>query len=64
MIQNLCGIRLRLHQIEIVADTEKAFLQIGLQKDQRDVTRSMCLKDIENTTTESDNIQEYINIIQ
>ena len=41
MLHNLCGMlmRFRLHPVALVADIEKAFLQIGLQNDQRDVTR-------------------------
>ena len=41
MINDLCGIliRFRLHTIALVADIEKAFHQLGLQKNQRDATR-------------------------
>jgi hypothetical protein len=48
MIQIFCGIliRFRLHKIESVAVIEKAFLQICLQTNQRDVTMFMWLKDI------------------
>lgn len=61
MLNNLCGIlmRFRLHPIALVADIEKAFLQIGLQDDQRDVTRFLWVKDIQNPSTQNDNIQEY-----
>ena len=47
--QNLCGIQLRfrLNEIGIVSDIEKAFLQVGLQKSERDVTRFVWLKDHE-----------------
>ena len=60
-INDLCGLlmRFRLHQIAIVADIEKAFLQIGIQPNQRDVTRFLWLKDSGETRVESDNIQEY-----
>ena len=51
--------RFRLHQIAIVADIEKAFLQIGIQPNQRDVTRFLWLKDSGETRVQSDNIQEY-----
>ena len=41
MLNDLCGLlmRFRLNNIAVVADIEKAFLQIGVQPDQRDVTR-------------------------
>ena len=43
LLNDLCGLlmRFRLHRIAMVADIEKAFLQIhvGLQLNQRDVTR-------------------------
>ncbi|XP_045167522.2 uncharacterized protein LOC123530814 [Mercenaria mercenaria] len=50
LLNNLCGIllRFRVHTIGIASDIEKAFLQISLQKDQRDVTRFLWLKDLEN----------------
>ena len=57
LLQNLTGIllRFRLHRIAMVADIEKAFLQIGLQENARDVTRFFWLRDknklqIENNT--------------
>ena len=61
MLHDLCGLlmRFRLHPIALVADIEKAFLQIGLQRDQRDVTRFLWFKDITNPSTHNDNIQEY-----
>lgn len=61
LLQNLCGmlIRFRLYRIAIVADIEKAFLQVGLQPSERNVTRFLWLKDCENPTTNKDNIQEY-----
>ncbi|XP_060587755.1 uncharacterized protein LOC132743236 [Ruditapes philippinarum] len=53
MVHDLCGIllRFRKHPIAIVADIERAFLQIELQRDQRDVTRFLWLKDIDNPMT-------------
>ena len=41
MINDLCGIliRLRLHTIDLVTDIEKAFHQLGLQKNQGDGSR-------------------------
>ena len=61
LLNDLCGIlmRFRLHIIAIVADIEKAFLQIGLQPGQRDVTRFLWLKDYQTLSTDKANIQEY-----
>jgi hypothetical protein len=61
MVHDLCGIllRFRKHPIAIVADIERAFLQIKLQRDQRDVTRFLWLKDIDNPMTNPCKIQEY-----
>ena len=47
MLNDLCGLlmRFRLNNIAIVADIEKAFLQIGLQQEQRDVKLFIWLPD-------------------
>ena len=60
LLQNLTGIllRFRLNKIALVADIEKAFLQIGLQDDARDVTRFFWLKDKDKLGLEN-NIQMY-----
>ena len=42
-----------------MADIEKAFHQLGLQKNQRDVTRFLWLKDSKVPSVDNDNIQEY-----
>lgn len=62
MLQNdPCGtlMRFRLHTIGIVSDIEKAFLQIGLQESQRDVTRFLWLTDVENPSVSRSQIQEF-----
>ncbi|XP_070550260.1 uncharacterized protein [Ptychodera flava] len=60
MLQNLCGLlmRFRLPKIAIIADIEKAFLQVGLQNPDRDVTRFFWLKDHKDPHVEG-NIQIY-----
>jgi hypothetical protein len=59
-IDDVCShlIQFRLHKIAIVADIEKAFLQIGLKETDRDVTRFLWLKNTSKLSTE-DNIQIY-----
>ena len=47
-----------MKQIAMVADIEKAFLQIGLQEDAKDVTRFFWLKDKDIRNVEN-NIQAY-----
>ena len=48
LLEDLCGIllRFRLRRVGIVADIEKAFLQVGLQERDRDVTRFLWIKDL------------------
>ena len=47
MLNDLCGLllRFRMNPIGILSDIEKAFLQIGLQTQDRDVTRFFWMKD-------------------
>ena len=60
LLQDLTGIllRVRLNKVAIVADIEKAFLQIGLNEIQRDVTRFFWLKNINNLNVDN-NIQVF-----
>ena len=60
LLQNQKGIlfRFRMKQIAMVADIEKTFLQICLQKDAKDVTRFFWLKSKNILNVES-NIQAY-----
>lgn len=60
MLHDLCGLllRFRLKKIAIVADIEKAFLQVGLQEKDRDATRFFWLKDVNNPTVDN-NVQVY-----
>ena len=54
MLPDLCGLllRFRLHPIAVIADVEKAFLNIGLHDQDRDVTRLLWLKNPKNALTE------------
>ena len=54
MLPDLRGllIRFRMHIIAVVADVEKAFLSIGFQQQDRDVTQFLWLKNPKNATTE------------
>ena len=60
MLPDLCGLllRFRCHPIAIIADVEKAFLNIGLQIQDRDVTRFLWLKDPKNPNPDG-NLQIY-----
>lgn len=60
LLQDLTGIlfRFRLNRIAIVADIEKAFLQVGLSENSRDVTRFLWLRDKGILSLEN-NTQEY-----
>ena len=59
LLRNLCGIllRFRFYKTAMVADIEKAFLQIGLQPSQRDVTRFLWLNNLDSPRV--DRAQEY-----
>ena len=60
ILEDLCGVllRFRAKKIRIIADIEKAFLQVALNPQDRDVTRFLWLKDIDRCATK-DNIQTY-----
>ena len=60
LLQNLTGIllRFRLNKIALVADIEKAFVQIGLQAQAKDVSRFFWLKDKDKLGVEN-NSQMY-----
>lgn len=60
MLKDLSGILLRFHlnKIAIAADIEKAFLQIDLSEEAKDVTRFSWLKDRKHLTVEN-NVQVY-----
>ena len=60
LVSNLCGVmlRFRLKKIGMIADIEKAHLQLSVDPDERDVTRFLWLKDI-NLPFSKQNIQKY-----
>ena len=57
ILPDLCGllIRFRIYPIVVLADIEKAFLQVGIQEANRDVTHFLWLKDLTKV-----NIQENL----
>jgi len=60
ILEDLCGLimRFRTKKIGMIADIEKAFLQVALQPKERDVTRFLWLKDVNKSPTE-ENIDIY-----
>ena len=60
ILEDLCGLlmRFRTKKIGIIADIEKAFLQVALQPKKRDVTRFLWLKNVNEAPTD-DNIAIY-----
>ncbi|XP_073956197.1 uncharacterized protein [Choristoneura fumiferana] len=60
MIEDLTGLilKFRLGKVGITADVEKAFLQVGLQKQDRDVTRFLWVKNAEQEPND-ENVVQY-----
>ena len=60
ILEDLCSLllRFRTKKIGLIADIEKAFLQVGLQECDRDVTRFLWFKDI-NDSISQNNIETY-----
>uniref|UniRef100_A0A914UQF9 Peptidase aspartic putative domain-containing protein n=1 Tax=Plectus sambesii TaxID=2011161 RepID=A0A914UQF9_9BILA len=60
LTSDLCGmlLRFRTYNIAIVADVEKAFLQLGLEEKDRDAVRFLWLKDVAKPWS-ADNMQVY-----
>ena len=61
ILPDLCGLllRFRLYLIVILADIEKAFLQIGIQEFERDVTRFLWLRNLSDMDVSEDNLIVY-----
>ena len=61
ILPDLCGLlmRFRLPPVAIVADVEKAFLQIGIRPQDRDVTRFLWLRDAKRPDVVDDNLATY-----
>ena len=61
ILPDLCGLllRFRLYELVLLADVEKAFLQIGIQERERDVTRFLWLRDIHSATMSESNLVVY-----
>ena len=61
ILPDLCGLllRFRLHELVLLADVEKAFLQIGIQERERDVTRFLWLRDVHSATMSESNLVVY-----
>ena len=57
-MQNLEGMlaKFRLHKVAFTADIEKAFLQIKLNKEDRDATRFLWLREVNKSANSPDNI--------
>ena len=60
ILEDLCGLllRFRTKKIGLIADIEKAFLQIGIHKSDRDVTRFLWIKDVNKPVT-NDNLEIF-----
>ena len=60
LLEDLCGLllRFRVDSIGVVSDIEKAFLQVGLQTEDRDVARFLWLRDPSKPSTK-ENLIHY-----
>ena len=60
ILENLCSLllRFRTKKIGIIADIEKAFLQVSIQEKDRDVTSFLWIKDIRKKEL-NENIETY-----
>ena len=61
LLPNLCGLllRFRTYKIPVLADIEKAFLQIEIQSKERDVTRFLWFKDVMKPDEIEGNLATY-----
>jgi hypothetical protein len=53
LLADLCGMlmRMRLSAVGVISDIEKAFLQVGLEPDERNVTKFLWVKDLSKPAT-------------
>ena len=60
-LPDMCGIllRFRIYTIVVLADIEKAFLQIGIQEYERDVTRFLWFKNVNEPEKIEGNLSVY-----
>ena len=61
LMPSLCGmlVRFRLGSIVLLADVEKAFLQLSIQEQDRDVTRFLWYRDVSNPHLVEGNLATY-----
>ena len=61
LLPDLCGIlfRLRLYLILMLVDIEKAFLQVGIQELDHDVTRFLWFKELSDTSVSDGSLDMY-----
>ena len=61
LLPDLCGIllRFRIQPIVMLADIEKAFLQVGIQEMDRDVTRFLWFKNLQSLEVVEENLDVY-----
>ena len=64
LLPDVCGIlfRLRLHPIAVLADIKKAFLQVGIQEPDRDVTRFLWFKDVDDVRVSEYDVYRFCRI--
>ena len=64
-LPDLCGIllRFRTQPIVILADIEKAFLQVGIQEEDQDVTKFLWFKNSNRLEVVEENLDTYVSFL-